>query len=117
MQTLGDCSALVQKEFPTIDDVLLNYVESILETSGDDFENEEDIFEAIGAVLQEVDRLRLHGPRREGRRRPGRGDLAKLRRVKRAEGPEGTRMRLTASRNPLLPGPLVTPLSAPKAPV
>ena len=55
MQTLGDCSALVQKEFPTIDDVLLNYVESILETSGDDFENEEDIFEAIGAVLQEVD--------------------------------------------------------------
>ena len=55
MQTLGDCSALVQKEFPTIDDVLLSYVESILETSGDDFENEEDIFEAIGAVLQEVD--------------------------------------------------------------
>lgn len=55
MQVLGDCCALVRKEFPTIDDVLLNYVESILETSGDDFENEEDIFEAIGAVLQEVD--------------------------------------------------------------
>ena len=55
MQPLGDCYALVRKEFPTIDDVLLNYIESVLETSGDDFENEQDMFEAIGGVLQEVD--------------------------------------------------------------
>ena len=55
MQTLGDCCALVRKEFPSIDDVLFGYIESILETSGDDFENDEDIFEAIGGVLQEVD--------------------------------------------------------------
>jgi ATP-binding cassette subfamily F protein 3 len=55
MQPLIDCCDLVRKEFPAIDDVLFTYVESILETSGDDFENEEDIFEAIGAVLQEVD--------------------------------------------------------------
>ena len=58
MQTLGDCCALVRKEFPSIDDVLFGYIESILETSGDDFENDEDIFEAIGGVLQEVDQTK-----------------------------------------------------------
>ena len=44
MKTLVDCCALVRKEFPSIDDVLFEYVESILETSGDDFENEDDIY-------------------------------------------------------------------------
>ena len=58
MQTLGDCCALVRKEFPSIDDVLFEYIESILETSGDDFETEEDIFDAIGGVLQEVDQTK-----------------------------------------------------------
>ena len=55
MQPLGDCCALVRKEFPSIDDDLFGYIESVLETSGDDFEDGEDVFEAIGAILQEVD--------------------------------------------------------------
>lgn len=44
----------LHKEFPTIDKDLKSYVESILETSGSDFDSSEEIFEAIGEVLQEV---------------------------------------------------------------
>ena len=55
MQTLGDCCALVRKEFPGIDEDLFRYVEAVLETSGDDFEDGDEVFEAIGGVLQEID--------------------------------------------------------------
>ena len=55
MQTLGDCCALVRKEFPSIDEDLFKYIEAVLETSGDDFENGDEVFEAIGGVLQEID--------------------------------------------------------------
>ena len=55
MQTLGDCCALVRKEFPAIDEDLFRYIEAVLETSGDDFENGDEVFEAIGGVLQEID--------------------------------------------------------------
>ena len=54
MQTLDDCCALVRKEFPTIDEVLFSYIESVLETSGDDFENEEEVSAFIGSAHPEI---------------------------------------------------------------
>jgi len=53
MKILNDCRKLLAKEFPELDDVLLDYAESILETSGNEFENEIDLFEAIGSILQQ----------------------------------------------------------------
>jgi len=45
---------MVKKQFPSLDEDLSQYIESVLETSGEDFESADDIFEAIGGVLQEV---------------------------------------------------------------
>ena len=56
MQTMGDrCAQLLKAEFPNIDEDLFNYVHSVIETSGEEFENEHEVFDAVGAVLQEVD--------------------------------------------------------------
>jgi len=49
-----ECLQLVKSQFPSLDEDLSQYVESVLETSGEDFESADDIFEAIGAVLGEV---------------------------------------------------------------
>lgn len=46
---------MIKDAFPKIDDDLYHYVESVLETSGDDFENIDDIYEAIGGILHEVE--------------------------------------------------------------
>ena len=35
--------------------VILQYVESVLETSGEDFESTDDLYEAIGEVLHEME--------------------------------------------------------------
>ena len=71
-----ECLKMVKTEFPSLDEDLSQYIESkflykvtvltdasfgyiflslgVLETSGEDFESGDDIFEAIGGVLQEV---------------------------------------------------------------
>jgi len=49
-----ECLQLVKTQFPSLDEDLSQYVESVLETSAEDFESGDDIFEAIGGVLQEV---------------------------------------------------------------
>lgn len=54
-EEVRSCCSLVHKEFPTIPDDLFQYVKSVLETSHGDFEDGEEVFEAIGGVLQEVD--------------------------------------------------------------
>jgi len=54
-EEVGSCCTLVQKEFPSIPDDLFQYVKSVLETSCSDFEDGDEVFEAIGGVLQEID--------------------------------------------------------------
>jgi len=49
------CCKLIKDAFPKIDDDLYQYVESVLETSVDDFENIDDVYEAIGGILHEVE--------------------------------------------------------------
>ena len=41
--------------FLLINEDICSYVQSVLETSGEDFECSDDLFEAVGEVLQEVD--------------------------------------------------------------
>lgn len=48
------CTELLKREFPTIDDDLQHYVEGVLESGADDFENSEEVYEAIGAILHEI---------------------------------------------------------------
>ncbi|CAH0554649.1 unnamed protein product [Brassicogethes aeneus] len=48
------CSEFIQSEFPLIDDDLKQYVEDVLKNGADEFEDSEEIYEAIGEVLQEV---------------------------------------------------------------
>ncbi|KAK6620399.1 hypothetical protein RUM44_006800 [Polyplax serrata] len=45
---------LIRTEFPQIDDELYQYVEGILTNGADDFEDSEEVYEAIGALLHEV---------------------------------------------------------------
>lgn len=44
----------LKQEFPRIDDELYQYVEGVLTSSADDFEDSGEIFDAVGEVLQEV---------------------------------------------------------------
>jgi len=46
---------LIQDSFPDINNDISEYVDSVLETSADEFETDEDVFEAIGEMLQDVD--------------------------------------------------------------
>jgi len=49
------CEVLIKDSFPNINDDIYQYVESVLQNALDDFETEEDVYEAIGEVLQEVE--------------------------------------------------------------
>ncbi|XP_034949358.1 ATP-binding cassette sub-family F member 3-like [Chelonus insularis] len=51
---MAECSEYIRSQFPTIDDDLYHYVEGILDSSKDDFEDGEEVYEAIGQVLHEV---------------------------------------------------------------
>lgn len=51
---VNECTQMVKTEIPTLDEDLSQYIESVLETSCEDFESGEDVFEAIGGVLQDV---------------------------------------------------------------
>ncbi|KAL1501844.1 hypothetical protein ABEB36_007094 [Hypothenemus hampei] len=48
------CSEYIKTIFPSIDEDLKQYVEGVLESSADDFEDVDEVYEAIGAVLHEV---------------------------------------------------------------
>ncbi|XP_003701268.1 ATP-binding cassette sub-family F member 3 [Megachile rotundata] len=49
------CREYICSQFPTIDDDLYQYVEGILDSSKDDFEDGDEVYEAIGQVLHEVE--------------------------------------------------------------
>ncbi|KAI4460567.1 atp-binding transport protein-related [Holotrichia oblita] len=48
------CSDFIKTEFPLIDDDLKQYVEDVLENGAEDFEDSEEIYEAVGEVLHEI---------------------------------------------------------------
>ncbi|KAJ3642747.1 hypothetical protein Zmor_025504 [Zophobas morio] len=48
------CSEYIKTVFPSIDDDLKHYVEGVLENGADDFQDSEEVYDAIGEVLQEV---------------------------------------------------------------
>ena len=52
---MAGCASLIKSAFPKINDDIYNYVESVLETSGDDFETTDDLYEAIGEVFHELE--------------------------------------------------------------
>ncbi|ENN72448.1 hypothetical protein YQE_10916, partial [Dendroctonus ponderosae] len=51
---MGTCGDYIERLFPAIDADLKQYVESVLATSADEFEDSEEVYDAIGAVLHEV---------------------------------------------------------------
>uniref|UniRef100_A0A6M2DKN6 ATP-binding cassette sub-family F member 3 n=1 Tax=Xenopsylla cheopis TaxID=163159 RepID=A0A6M2DKN6_XENCH len=48
------CIDYIKREFPLIDDDLKQYVEGVLENGAEDFEDSDEIYEAIGEVLHEI---------------------------------------------------------------
>ncbi|TGZ37020.1 ATP-binding cassette sub-family F member 3 isoform X1 [Temnothorax longispinosus] len=51
---MATCGEYIRSQFPTIDDDLYQYVQGILDSSKDDFEDGDEVYEAIGQVLHEV---------------------------------------------------------------
>ncbi|XP_063708382.1 ATP-binding cassette sub-family F member 3 [Culicoides brevitarsis] len=51
---MAACIELLKKSFPKIEGELQDYVSSILESGGDEFESSEEIYDAIGGILHEV---------------------------------------------------------------
>ena len=53
---MDQCLDILKSSFPLINEDICSYVQSVLETSGEDFESCDDLFEAVGEVLQELDK-------------------------------------------------------------
>lgn len=51
---MSQLTELLRKEFPAMDNELKEYVEGVLAGSLDDFETCEDIYEAVGDILQSI---------------------------------------------------------------
>ncbi|KAF7287316.1 ATP-binding cassette sub-family F member 3 [Rhynchophorus ferrugineus] len=51
---MGTYSDYIKNTFPSIDDDLKQYVEGVLENGADDFEDSDEVYDAIGAVLHEI---------------------------------------------------------------
>ena len=52
---MEECIKLIKSMFPNIDTDIQNYVEGVLESTCEDLETDEDVFEGIGEVLQDID--------------------------------------------------------------
>jgi ATP-binding cassette subfamily F protein 3 len=52
---MAKCCNLIKTAFPKINDDIYQYVEMVLETSGEDFESTDDLYDAIGEVLHEME--------------------------------------------------------------
>ncbi|XP_044755620.1 uncharacterized protein LOC123314401 isoform X2 [Coccinella septempunctata] len=53
---MSSCREYIKSTFPLIDDDLKQYVEDVLVNGVDDFESSDEVFDAIGEVLQEISR-------------------------------------------------------------
>ncbi|KPJ07881.1 ATP-binding cassette sub-family F member 3 [Papilio machaon] len=51
---MANCGDFIKSQFPLIDDDLKKYVEDILDNSAGEFEDTEEIYEAVGEVLQGI---------------------------------------------------------------
>ncbi|XP_053625958.1 ATP-binding cassette sub-family F member 3 [Plodia interpunctella] len=51
---MAQCGEFLKSQFPLIDDDLKKYVEDILENSAGEFEDTEEVYEAVGEVLSEI---------------------------------------------------------------
>ncbi|CAI6351740.1 unnamed protein product [Macrosiphum euphorbiae] len=51
---MDHCKDFIKTEFPSIDIEMFQYIEGVLQNGIEDFHDSEDIFEAIGEVLQEI---------------------------------------------------------------
>nr|CAD7438052.1 unnamed protein product [Timema bartmani] len=51
---MAACAEFIKSQFPSIDDALFQYVEGVLSGGADDFDDTEEIYEAIGEVLHGV---------------------------------------------------------------
>ena len=49
------CSDLIKTTFPSIDEDILNYVEGVLESTCEDLETVDDVYDGIGEVLMDMD--------------------------------------------------------------
>lgn len=52
---MAQCCQLIKESFPSINDDIQQYVESVLDNALDDLENDEDVYEAVGEVLHELE--------------------------------------------------------------
>ncbi|XP_075794233.1 ATP-binding cassette sub-family F member 3 [Pelodiscus sinensis] len=53
---MASCAEILRSEFPELDGELFAYVTGILHSGSEDFESVDDLFEAVGELLQEVSR-------------------------------------------------------------
>lgn len=51
---MSELTELLRKEFPAMDNELKEYIEGVLAGSLDDFETCEDIYDAVGDILQSI---------------------------------------------------------------
>ncbi|RVE40913.1 hypothetical protein evm_014435 [Chilo suppressalis] len=51
---MASCGDFIKSQFPLIDDELKKYVEDVLEGSAGEFEDTEEVYEAVGEVLQGI---------------------------------------------------------------
>jgi len=51
---MAECKLIIAEHFPKIDSDLADYVEGVIDTSRSEFENRDDVFEAVGPFLLEA---------------------------------------------------------------
>ncbi|CAF4775372.1 ATP-binding cassette sub-family F member 3 [Pieris napi] len=51
---MANCGEYIKSQFPLIDEELKKYVEDVLDSSAGEFEDKEEVFEAVGEVLQGI---------------------------------------------------------------
>uniref|UniRef100_A0A8C5S9U3 ABCF3 PWI-like helical bundle domain-containing protein n=1 Tax=Laticauda laticaudata TaxID=8630 RepID=A0A8C5S9U3_LATLA len=52
----ASCAEILRREFPELDGEMFEYVTGVLHSGSTDFETVDDLFEAVGELLQDVSR-------------------------------------------------------------
>uniref|UniRef100_R4FQH0 ATP-binding cassette sub-family F member 3 n=1 Tax=Rhodnius prolixus TaxID=13249 RepID=R4FQH0_RHOPR len=76
---MADCGQFLKEEFPLINEDLYQYVEGVLTNGIDDFEDSDELYDAVGGVLHEV---------ADGRSEEESGNMWSSLSLMRGEGPE-----------------------------
>ena len=59
------CSQILKDRFPNIDDDIQEYLESVLESTCEDMESIDDVYDAIGEILLDIDKSKTEVEVRE----------------------------------------------------